>query len=234
MKKYMVSRKRGFLRACMGTWVAMVLVTLMTVAPAPALAAPAAGEGSVEVTVRVAGVDDPQAEEPFATAWVSERQQTVESGTVAWDALKAALDEAGCTYDAQDSEYGVFVQSITSPEGMALENTSSEPYSFWAFLVNGEMATEGVSAYVLQDGDTVELAYYPGGEAPAHEPMPIDDGATDAPVADAPVADALAADGAEPEAEGEGPNMMPLALGGVAVVVIAVAVVVLVRARSKR
>lgn len=217
-------------RLRLAAWVAIALAfASMAALPAQVAVAAPASAGEVEVTVRVVGVDDANADEPTAQAWVPESQLALPEGSVAWDALKALLDEAGCTYDAQDSEYGVFVQSVTSPDGMMLENTSSEPYSFWAFLVNGEMAAEGVSSYVLQDGDTVELAYYPGGEAPAHEPMPIADEPASEPADDAE-ADAPA-DGKTDEG---GPNMTLVAGGVAVVVVIAVAAFVLVRARSKR
>lgn len=141
---------------------------LMVADPACAFA----GESS-SATVIVAGVDDPDADAPRAEPWVPQTEVALEDGQTAWELLRAELDRAGFTYDAPDSTYGVFVQSITSPGGVTLENTSTEPYNFWAFLVNGEMANEGVSAYVVQPGDEIQLAYYPGGEAPLHEAMPI-------------------------------------------------------------
>ncbi len=228
MAKHMRMMSCG--RMWLGVWLAALLaVVSMLGLPVAAHAETASGEGTIEVTVRVAGVDDPAAETPVAEAWAPESQQTCAAKAVAWDALKAALDEAGCTYDAQDSEYGVFVQSITSPTGVTLENTSSEPYSYWAFLVNGEMVSEGVSAYALKDGDTVELIYYPGGEAPAHEAMPISGEDPQEPAGEG-------ADGTSPE-DGTVSHVanVPLIMGGAAVVaVLAAAVFALVRARSRR
>lgn len=182
----------------------LALACVMLCASIPAAAYAEGGAGTV--TLDVIGVDDPASERLSGVIWVDEQEATFEAGASAWDVLKPALDSAGCTYDAQDSMYGVFVQSITSPKGHMLENTDAEPYSFWSFLVNGESAMEGVSSYKLQDGDKVELVYYAQGKAPA---MP----------------DASAEEKGSDKVD-EGVSPMVLMAGGVVVAVVVAAVAV--------
>ena len=127
--------------------------------------------GTALAALRIVGVDDPDAETPVEENWVPLTQVSfkTDSDTTAWDALKAALDKAGCTYDAEDSQFGVFIKSITSPDGRTLANTNQEPYSFWSFLVNGEFASVGASSYYLKDGDTIELRYSVADKTPLPE-----------------------------------------------------------------
>ena len=122
-------------------------------------------------TLRVVGVDDPAAQTPVEQNWVPLTQVSfkTDSDTTAWDVFKAALDKAGCTYDAQDSEYGVYVASITSPDGRKLENTAQAPYSYWTLFVNGDYASVGASSYYLKDGDTVEFRYVVANKTPVPE-----------------------------------------------------------------
>lgn len=206
-----------------GSPIARMRVVFVALLAALALAfgtaAPAAfaeGAAAGTVTVSVVGVDNVDDPQPKGIAWVAPTTGEFDGGTTAWDAFKAALDEAGCTYDAQDSEYGIFVQSITAPDGTMLENTDSEPYSYWSFLVNGEMASVGVSGYELQDGDAIELVYYANGEAPVVEAEPqVDDGAT------------IIVQESEP-------MNMGLVVGGIAVVVVAgVVAAYVVKSRKK-
>lgn len=231
-------------RACVqrvACWV-LALVAACTlafspVAPASVVPTAFAEEASADAAqvagtahVGVVGVDDPGAESPKGQTWVAPAEQDFAAGATAWDVLKASLDEAGLAYDAQDSSYGIFIQSITSPEGVLVENTSSEPYSYWAFLVNGEMASVGVSSYELQDGDTVELVYYPGGEAPEIEPVASEDDATGAEDA----SDVATAAASESTPEASGPNMALVAGGVIAVVVVALIVAYVVKARKNK
>lgn len=208
----------------LGALLIVLCFALATLGAVPATAAaddveqPAAEEGVAEnlvgaVTVSVTGVVGP--DDPRGVVWVEPVRVDFNAGAVAWDIFEPALGQAGCTFDAPDSEYGTFVQSITSPAGVTLENTDSEPYSFWSFLVNGEPATVGVGSYQLQDGDIIELVYYPEGEAPQVEAMPISAGID---------ADAAATQTGESEAPAFGAQAgIFFAVMGVAVVALAIA-----------
>ena len=200
------------------TVAALFIALVMTcgVAVPAVFAEDAAGKVTVSV-VGVENADDPQS---MGVTWVGPVTSEFAEGATAWDAFKPALDEAGCTYDAQDSEYGIFIQSITSPDGMMLEGTDTEPYSYWSFLVNGEMASVGVSGYELQDGDTIELVYYANGEAPT--------------VGEQPQVDATASTDGEDATDADSTSdNSGLIAGGVAVAVVAVVAVLVVKSRKK-
>lgn len=177
MRKIMDGRvldaKQSLRRVLTGLFAVFVALFVLCGAPMSATADDAASSDGT-VVVSVTGVDDPDASKVLGVTWVESHEVEFSAGMTAWDVLKPALDEAGCTYDAQDSDYGVFIQSITSADGLLLEGTNEEPYSFWSFIVNGEPAAVGVSSYELQDGDTVELVYYARGEAPVVEAVPAD------------------------------------------------------------
>ena len=127
--------------------------------------------GTALATLRIVGVDDPDAETPVEERWIPLTQVSfkTDSDTTAWDVFKASLDKAGYTYDAEDSQYGVYLKSITSPDGRTLENTMQAPYNYWSFLINDEYASVGVSGYYLKDGDTVELRYVVADKTPLPE-----------------------------------------------------------------
>lgn len=117
---------------------------------------------SLRVSVTVKGVDDPTSDDAQESPWVSGRPFAFKSdaAATAWDAIKDALDAGGFAYEAPATSYGVYIQSITSPDGVKLENSSTAPYSYWSFLVNGKMADVGVSGYRLRDGDEISLVYH--------------------------------------------------------------------------
>ena len=127
--------------------------------------------GTALATLRIVGVDDPDAETPVEENWIPLTQVSfkTDSDTTAWDVFKAALDKAGYTYDAEDSQFGIYLKSITSPDGRTLANTTQAPYNYWSFLVNGAYASVGASSYYLKDGDTVEFRYAVANKTPLPE-----------------------------------------------------------------
>lgn len=210
----MVSR-----RACAALIAVLVASVVLCGTPMNVSALDGAAEGSVVVSV--VGVDDVDAEKPAGVTWVESQEVEFSAGMTAWDVLQPALDNAGCAYDAQDSEYGVYIQSITSPDGVLLEGTTDEPYSFWSLIVNGEPASVGVSSYELQDGDTIELVYYLRGEAPVVEAVPAVAVTGSEDIAE----DIATADPASPS--------IGLIVGAVAAVVVIAGVVVFVVKKNK-
>lgn len=75
---------------------------------------------------------------------------TLESGATAFDALKAL----GISYNAQGSQFGVYVSAIG---GLAEKEHGST--SGWIYLVNGSMPNTAASSYELSDGDAVRWVY---------------------------------------------------------------------------
>ncbi len=212
-------------RICAGLLAVFVATVALCGAPMPAAATDAARPDGT-VVASVVGVEDPEASKVMGKTWVESQEVEFSAGMPAWDVLQPALDDAGCTYDAQDSEYGVFIQSITSSDGLMLEGTNEEPYSFWSFIVNGEPASVGVSAYELQDGDTIELVYYAHGEAPVVEAVP----AAEEPAADVTGSEDVAEDisSAEPTSSNTG-----LVIGIAVAAVVIASVVLFVTKKNK-
>ncbi len=77
--------------------------------------------------------------------------QEVSSDVIAFDGVegKTALDllKQYHTVETTTSSYGDFVTTI---DGQAANSSQ-----FWAFYVNGEMATEGAGTYVTKSGDRI-------------------------------------------------------------------------------
>lgn len=117
---------------------------------------------SFTVSARITGVSEHGADEEFsAQTWVPLTEITVDAkdGTVAWDVFADVLDDAGYTY-ALEGYYCPY--SITSPDGRTLAASSSKPWSYWSFIVNGEYASVGADQYAVQEGDIIELVYVDG------------------------------------------------------------------------
>lgn len=125
-------------------------------------AASAADAQTISVSVKVTGVAAHEEGEPAqADTWIPLTEVTLEAdaGATAWDVFAHALDEAGYTY-VVEGWYRPF--SITNPDGLTLASTSTEPYSYWSFMLNGDYASEAANAHVMADGDTIELVFVDG------------------------------------------------------------------------
>ena len=69
------------------------------------------------------------------------------NGVAGEDALTTL--RASASVETEESEFGEFVSAI---EGVAADSSSE----YWAFYVNGELASVGADSYIAQEGDTVE------------------------------------------------------------------------------
>ncbi|MCH4084612.1 MAG: DUF4430 domain-containing protein [Olsenella sp.] len=111
-------------------------------------------DAPIQVTGTVIGPDAFGQTETWATSSVDLTDEAT-----AWDLSKSLFKGAGLTYDAQDSSYGVYLNTITSP-------TTGKAYGYdqttgrnWQLFVNGEAASEGASSIKLSDGDSVVWYY---------------------------------------------------------------------------
>lgn len=114
------------------------------------------------VSVKVTGVAEHGADEAaVAETWLplTEVEVAADGETTAWDVFAQALDAAGYSY-VVEGWYCPY--SITDPSGHTLASTSSEPYCYWSFMLNGDYASVGASDYVLAAGDRIELVYVDG------------------------------------------------------------------------
>lgn len=136
---------------------------------------------TLDVTVRVTGVTPHAPGASFQQeAWIPTSSYTVTSTArvSAWDVFASMLDDAGYFYSLN----GGCPYSITTPDrAQTLAMSSSAPWSYWSFLVNGTYADSLPSGYYPKNGDVIELVYV---DATGTMTKPIDPVNPDAPVAD--------------------------------------------------
>ena len=122
----------------------------------------AAGE-KITVTVIGPNADD----EPVY--YVGATEVELAEGDDAWTATAGLLDAEGIAYSAENSSYGVFLNSITSPvDGTELafdEGTGR----YWQLYVDGVASEVGISDVVPADGMQIVWYYSAmGDELPEH------------------------------------------------------------------
>lgn len=131
----------------------------------------AAEEKTIKVNVKITGVTDHNSGESYSfESWIplTEYAWSSDEKKSAWDIFKTVLDSAGYTYNDQ---WGT-PYSITTPDKKrTLAMSSSAPWSYWSFFVNGTYAPVMATGYLPVEGDTIELTYIdasgtfvPGGE----------------------------------------------------------------------
>lgn len=136
---------------------------------------------TLDVTVRVTGVTPHAPGASFQqVAWIPTSVYTVTSTTSisAWDIFAGMLDDAGYFYNLN----GGCPYSITTPDRtQTLAMSSSAPWSYWSFFVNGTYADSLPSGYHPKDGDVIELVYVDATgtmtkpDAPANPDAPVAD-----------------------------------------------------------
>lgn len=122
----------------------------------------AAGE-KITVTVIGPNADD----EPVY--YVGATEVELAEGDDAWTATAGLLDAEGIAYSAENSSYGVFLNSITSPvDGteLAFDEASGR---YWQLYVDGAASEVGISDVVPADGMQIVWYYSAfGDEIPEH------------------------------------------------------------------
>lgn len=116
-------------------------------------------EAPMQVTGAVIGPDAFGQTETWATSSVE-----LADGSTAWDLSQSLFKAAGLTYDAQDSSYGVYLNTITSPTTGKAYGYDQATGRYWQLFVNGEAASEGAGSIKLYDGDSVVWYYSADGD----------------------------------------------------------------------
>lgn len=110
-------------------------------------------DAPMQVTGAVIGPDAFGQTETWATSSVE-----LAGGSTAWDLSQSLFKAAGLTYDAQDSSYGVYLNTITSPTTGKAYGYDQATGRYWQLFVNSEAAS-GAGSIKLSDGDSVVWYY---------------------------------------------------------------------------
>jgi outer membrane protein assembly factor BamB len=127
---------------------------------------------SIHATCAIYGPDA----DDVTVAWAPEATFEVEPGATGADLTRQAIEGANLTADIQDTQYGFYLNTITSPFDGRVLGWDETTGKFWQLFVNGEAASTGASGVVLEDGDAVTWSYSVWGDpAPEPEPDPVPD-----------------------------------------------------------
>lgn len=78
-------------------------------------------------------------------------------GTTAAELTERMLDAAGIAYNAEESTYGWYLNSMTSSDGRELAWDEATG-AYWQFWVNGAASDAGASSVAVEDG--MSIAWY--------------------------------------------------------------------------
>ena len=99
--------------------------------------------------------------------WAQPATIDMSEGSTAADLTRALFKQAGLVADIQDTAYGFYLSTITSPfdKGLTL-GYNSATWSYWQLFVNGKYANVGADGCVLHAGDKVSWVYGSNGTMP--------------------------------------------------------------------
>ena len=86
---------------------------------------------------------------PVEVDGVATYQASVQEGQSAFDALKNLTDNSDFTFEYDEYDFGVMINSI--------KGITPSSNQFWKFQINGEDAAVGVSDYKIKEGDSLRF-----------------------------------------------------------------------------
>ncbi len=98
-------------------------------------------------------------------AYVEETSYALADVEDAWALSQKAFDEGGLTYDASNSDYGVMLNSITSPADGTVLGWDEGTGKYWQLFVDGEASEVGIDGVELADGTSIVWYYSAFGDA---------------------------------------------------------------------
>ena len=149
--------------------IASVALTLVLGICAAGCAAGGSEQGTVEdtgegmhITMAVIGPDAEGNPELYAP----EMDSVVAPGSSdAWELSQTLFGMGELTYDASNSEYGIMLNSITSPEDGTVLAWDEATGCYWQLFVNGVAAETGISGVELEDGMSIVWYYSAFGDS---------------------------------------------------------------------
>ena len=110
-------------------------------------------------TVEVIGADSLGRPE----VWVAEAPFTVDRGTTADAVIEQALKAAGLVHTSSTTQYGYYLEDITSLDGRKL-GYDAQTGKYWQLFVDGKASDVGASSVNLREGTKIVLCYSAFGE----------------------------------------------------------------------
>lgn len=99
--------------------------------------------------------------------WAQPTTIDVSEGSTAADLTRAMFKQAGLVADIQDSAYGFYLNTITSPfDSSVTLGWDQKTSKYWQLFVNGEYANVGADGCVLHADDKVSWVYGADGTMP--------------------------------------------------------------------
>ena len=107
--------------------------------------------------------------------WAQPTTFDVSEGSTAADLTRALFNQAGLTADIQDSAYGFYLSTITSPFDKDLTlGYDQKTGKYWQLFVNGEYANFGADGCILHAGDKVSWVYGSDGAMPGQMSITVE------------------------------------------------------------
>ncbi|MGI6264420.1 MAG: PQQ-binding-like beta-propeller repeat protein [Acutalibacteraceae bacterium] len=133
----------------------LLLVALLAISLLPAAVAEA---GTVSGVFTLVG-DKPHLDGAHVdyVTWMDKVPYTADKGATVMDVFKQVLDAAGYTYHIEESAYGDYLTSVTTPQGQTVE--AADWNGGWTYGVNGKMGAVSAGEYVVADGDHVQWLF---------------------------------------------------------------------------
>lgn len=151
-----------------------LFVTVM-LASGLTLTACSGGQGQAasepQETVKVAVIGPDAAGED--SAYLPETEYALADVEDAWALSQKAFDEAGLTYDASNSDYGVMLNSITSPADDTVLAWDEASGKYWQLFVDGAASEVGIDGVELADGTSIVWYYSAFGDAVPEGELPL-------------------------------------------------------------
>ena len=116
----------------------------------------------LHITMAVIGPDENGDPEYYAPVMDT---MTLPDASDAWELSQQLFDMGELVYDASNSDYGILLNSITSPEDGTVLAWDEATGCYWQLFVDGVASEVGISEVELADGMSIVWYYSAFGDA---------------------------------------------------------------------